>query len=39
MRALLEEIAKERTRMEAKVAKLTTVLRDFQHDIVEQATS
>ena len=33
MRALLEEVSIERRNMEAKVAKITSVLQDFQRDI------
>ena len=39
MRVLLEEVAMEKTKMEAKVVRLTTVLRDFQQDIVDQDKS
>lgn len=39
MRVLLEEVKEERTRMEAKVAKFTTLLKDFQKDIVHQSNS
>ena len=39
MRVLLVEVNEERTRMEAKVAKFTAMVQNFQQDIGHQTNS